>query len=120
MLAAISSLASVQSKGTEATMDAAIHLLNYCATHPDAVIGYTASDMILHISSDASYLSVHGAHTRVGGYFYLSNTPVTGYAASTIKPVSNGPVLVLSTIMNNILSSAAEAEFGALFHNARR
>jgi hypothetical protein len=32
-------------------------LLNYAATHPDAVLSYHASDMVLHVHSDASYLS---------------------------------------------------------------
>jgi Reverse transcriptase (RNA-dependent DNA polymerase) len=35
---ALGSTAAAQSKGTEATMDAAIHLLNYAATHPDATL----------------------------------------------------------------------------------
>ena len=57
MLVTLGSLASAQSKGTEATAHASTQLLNYCATHPDAILHYTASDMILHIHSDASYLS---------------------------------------------------------------
>ena len=52
MLVAISTLASVQAQGTQATMEAAIHLLNYCATHPNATVRYKASDMILHVHSD--------------------------------------------------------------------
>jgi hypothetical protein len=120
MLVAISTLASVQAKGTEATMDAAVHLLNYCATLPDAVFRFSASDMILHIHSDASYLSVHGGRSRLGGYFYLSQQPpVSGYKATSKPPPFNGPVLVHSTIMPQVLSSADEAEFGALFYNAK-
>ena len=57
MLHALNSLASSQSKGTEETKEAMEHFLNYCATHPDATIRYQASDMILKIHSDASYLS---------------------------------------------------------------
>jgi hypothetical protein len=120
MLVAISTLSSVQATGTEATMDAVVHLLNYCATHPDAIVRYTASDMVLHIHSDASYLSVHGARSRTGGYFFLSNNPPpNGYTSDTSPPPANGPIHVNSTIMNNVMSSAAEAELGALFHNAK-
>jgi hypothetical protein len=54
MQVALGSIAAAQSKGTEATMDAAIHLLNYAATHPDATLRFTKSDMKLHIVSDAS------------------------------------------------------------------
>ena len=120
MLVAISTLASVQATGTKATLNAAIHLLNYCATHPDAKIRFTASDMILHVHSDASYLSVHGARSRVGGFFFLSQTPPpTGYTATSPTAPTNGPIHVNSIIMQNVMSSAAEAELGALFHNAK-
>jgi hypothetical protein len=37
----------------EKTQAATNQLLDYLATHPDAAIGYHASDMILHIHSDA-------------------------------------------------------------------
>ena len=57
MLKALSSLASAQAHGTEATMDAVVQLLNYAASHPDAVLRYHASDMNLWIHSDATYLS---------------------------------------------------------------
>jgi alpha-D-ribose 1-methylphosphonate 5-triphosphate synthase subunit PhnI len=50
-------LASEQSNATEVTADKVIKLLNYCNTHPEIKIPYHASDMILHIHSDASYLS---------------------------------------------------------------
>ena len=120
MLVAISTLASVQSKGTDATMEAAVQLLNYCATHPNATIRYKASDMILHVHSDASYLSVHGAQSRVGGYFFLrQRPPPIGYLPDTAQAPTNGPIHVNSIIMNNVMSSAAEAELGALFHNAK-
>jgi hypothetical protein len=44
-----------QTKATKKTQAA------YVATHPDTTIRYHASDMILHIHSDASYLSVSNA-----------------------------------------------------------
>ena len=57
MLTALGSIAVQQSKGTEKTYADTLWLLNYSATHPNAKICYTASDMILYIHSDASYLS---------------------------------------------------------------
>ena len=54
-------------------MDVATLLLNYAASNPDATVRWHASDMILHIHSDASYLSEPKARSRVGGYFYLGN-----------------------------------------------
>jgi hypothetical protein len=43
-----------QTKATEKTQAATNQVLDYLATHPDATIRYHASDMILHIHSDAS------------------------------------------------------------------
>jgi hypothetical protein len=55
LLMPINVLASEQLKSTEVTADKLIKLLNYCNTHPETKIRYHASDMILHIHSDASY-----------------------------------------------------------------
>jgi hypothetical protein len=53
----INVLASEQSKAKNLKADKVIKLLNYCNTHPETKIRYHASDMILHIHSDDSYLS---------------------------------------------------------------
>ncbi|KAI2503406.1 Reverse transcriptase (RNA-dependent DNA polymerase) [Fragilaria crotonensis] len=115
LLTAIGELATEQSEGTKTTMEKLSQLLNYCATHPNATVRFTASDMILAVESDASYLSVVKARSRAAGYFYLTTAPVTSTAA--LKP--NGAVHVLCHIMREVLSSAAEAELGALFHNGK-
>jgi hypothetical protein len=71
----INVLASEQSNATEVTADKVIKLLNYCNTHPETNTPYHASDMILHIHSDASYLSENESKSRAGGFFYMdSNT----------------------------------------------
>jgi hypothetical protein len=111
MLVALSTLAAAQTKGTEQTAEACTKLLNYAATHPNAVVRYKASDMILHIHSDASYLSEPQARSRVGGFFFLGN--------GTENPPINGAIQVISQIMNNVLASAAEAEVGGLFINGQ-
>jgi hypothetical protein len=122
MLVALGSLASAQSKGTKATAQAATQLLNYCATHPDAEVCFHASDMILHVHSDASYLSERHARSRAGGFFYLSSMPDNPNIApspTSTPPPLNGAILVHSSIMSTVLSSATEAEAGALFYNAK-
>jgi hypothetical protein len=63
----INVLASEQSRATADTADKVIRLLNYCNTHPETKIRYHASDMILYIHSDASYLSEREAKSRAGG-----------------------------------------------------
>lgn len=103
---------------------AIVQLLNYCATHPDATVRFHASDMVLHIHYDASYLSEAHARRRAGGYFFLSDRPLNPSAAplsdSCPPPLLNNPVHVPSTIMLRVvLSSATEAEMGALFYNAK-
>jgi hypothetical protein len=50
---ALNDIATEQTAATEKTKTAAGHLLDYLATHPDAKIRFQASDMILHIHSDA-------------------------------------------------------------------
>jgi hypothetical protein len=119
MLVAIGTIASQQAKGTEATMQAAVQLLNYAATHPDATIRYHKSDMILHIISDASYLSATGARSRLGGYLYMSNNVPNIGQPGVPAPPFNAPVLVNATIISAVLSSAGEAELAALFYNAK-
>ncbi|MFY8062379.1 MAG: hypothetical protein ACOVN2_01595, partial [Usitatibacteraceae bacterium] len=115
LLTAIGELATEQSHGTQTTMTKLAQLLNYCATHPDASVRFTASDMLLAVESDASYLSVAKGRSRAAGYFYLTNKQAT--PSSAFNP--NGAVHVLCHIMREVLSSAAEAELGALFHNGK-
>jgi hypothetical protein len=62
-------LASDQTQATTATSDKVIKLLNYCATHTEAKLQYHASDMILNIHSDASYLSEREDNSRAEGFF---------------------------------------------------
>jgi hypothetical protein len=81
-------LASEQSKATSVTADKVIKLLNYCNTHPETKIRYHASYMILHIHSDASYLSENEAKSRAGGFFYM------GISINTNKKFTNRAILI--------------------------
>jgi hypothetical protein len=122
MLAAIGSIASQQAKGTKATMEAIIQLLNYCATHPIATIRYIASDMVLWVESDASYLTAPKARSRAAGYHHLSSRPQNPNKApdpTNPPPPSNGAISILCQIMREVLSSATEAELASLFHNGK-
>jgi hypothetical protein len=73
----INVLASEQSNATEVIAGKVIKLLNYCNTHPETKIRYYASDMILHIHSDASYLSENEAKIRAGAFFYMGSDAKT-------------------------------------------
>jgi hypothetical protein len=61
VLMPLNDIATEQTKATDKTQAATNKLLDYLVTHPDATIRYHASDMILYILSDASYLSVLNA-----------------------------------------------------------
>jgi hypothetical protein len=78
------------------------HLLNYCATNPDAVIRFKKSDMVLHVESDASYLSLPKATSRVAGYHYLSSAPTNPGKAPRREeemPPMNGAINVVCNIL---------------------
>jgi hypothetical protein len=111
MLTALSSLAAEQCNPTERTMEKCKQFLDYAATQEDAVITYRKSDMVLAIHSDASYLSEPKARSRAGGHFFLSE--------NTQDPNDNGAVHTVAKIIKAVMSSAAEAELGGLFINAK-
>ena len=78
--------------------------------------------MVLHIHTDALYLSVPKAQSRCGGLFYLSDMPTNSMRTplpENIPPPENSPLLVVSAIMNPVLASAADAELGAAYYNCQ-
>ena len=112
MLVALSTIASDQSSPTEETMRKTLLFLDYVATHPDAILTYRKSSMVLNVHSDASYLVEPKARSRAGGHYFMSdNAP---------DPADNGAVLNIAQVMKHVMSSAAEAEIGALFINSRQ
>jgi hypothetical protein len=112
VLMPLNDIATEQTKATEKTQAATNQLLDYLATHPDAAIRYHASDMILHIHSDASYLSVSNARSRLGGLFFLGNN-------SPEQDTLYGSILHVASVIKNVVASAAESEVGVCFHNAQ-
>ena len=118
LLVGLNDISQEQSKATSNTSKKTAKLLNYLATHPDAQIKYHASGMILHVHSDASYLSVNKARSRAGGVHFLSDL-IPNPQDPDYVPIMNGILHVVCKILKNIMASAAEAELGALFINAR-
>jgi hypothetical protein len=112
VLMPLNDIAMEKTKANEKTQAATNQLLDYLATHPDATIRYHASDMILHIHSDASYLSVSNARSRLGGIFFLGNR-------SPEQDMLNGSILNVASVIKNVVASAFESEDGACFHNAQ-
>ena len=71
---------------------------------------YHASNMVIACHSDALYCSEPGARIRAGGHFFLSN--------DATMPAKNGAVLNIAQIIKTVITSAEEAEIGAMFINA--
>ncbi len=74
----LSEIALQQAVPTENTMELVNQFLDYMWTHPDAIIWYLASDMILNVHSDALYLSAPKACSHAGGYTFLGSIPQDG------------------------------------------
>ena len=104
---------AAKKQGTKKTAEDVVQFLDYCVTHPDAVIRYHVRDMILRGHINASYLSKSKARSRAGGKFYL------GLRNYNNTQETNWEVMMVSIIMKNVISLAAEAEVGSLFHNCQ-
>jgi hypothetical protein len=75
VLVPLNEIATEKTKSTEKTQAENDQLLDYLDMHPDATLRYYASYMILHIHTNASYLSVSNAPRHIGGLFFYGNKP---------------------------------------------
>ena len=73
--------------------------------------------MVLYIASNTSYFTAPKSHSRVGGHYYLSNTPEDPTKLPAEMPPPNGPVHTITNIMKNVVALAAESEVVGLFTN---
>jgi hypothetical protein len=112
VLMLLNDIATEQTQETEKTQATTSQLLDYLVTQPDATIRYHASDMILHIHSDASYLSVSNARSRLGGLFFCGDK-------SPHEDNINDSILNVASVIKNMVASAAESEIGACFQNTQ-
>ena len=85
--------------------------MDYATTHPDTTVLLFASDMILHVDSDAAYLVLPRAHSQIAGYYYLADKPPL--PPEIPEPMINGAVHMECKVVRNAVASAAEAETGA-------
>ena len=114
VLIALSSITSKQMNATERTMKQYTQILGYLALHSDTKVRFHASDMVINIHSDASYLSEPQARSHTCCHFFMGSAPING------EPIIlNGAFFVNTTIMRFVVASAAKAELGALFQNCQ-
>jgi hypothetical protein len=106
ILPALNEIASEQASPTTETVARTDMLMDYLHTYPDGAIRYYASDMILKTTSDAAYLVQPKARSRAAAHYHL------GWNNSERV---NGALDVLCKTIKNVVSSAAEAETGAIY-----
>ena len=87
----------------EKTYAETLWLLNYAAKQPNAKIRYTASNMILYIHRDTSYLSKPRACSRAGGHYFLSDKHPDMTIPPTNRPRLNVPIHSITQIMSNVM-----------------
>ena len=87
MLTALNTISSEQAKPTKQTEQKCQRLLDYAASYQNAFIRYHASNMILHVDSDAAYLVMPQARSRIAGYYQLLDFPAK-------EGTINGPILI--------------------------
>ena len=68
-LMSLSIIMSEQAEATKTTLTNTKQLVDYLVTHPNATMRFCASNMIMNIHSDASYLSAKGARSLASGNF---------------------------------------------------
>ncbi len=96
MLPALGTLATQQAIPTKNTMKKIKQFLDFAEMHPDAVITYHASNMVLAGHSNALYLSKSNARSRAGGHFFMSKNVET--------PPNNGAVSAILQIIKAVMS----------------
>ena len=73
MLPGLNEITCTQAKPTQYTKEECQKIMDSAATYPNVYIRYYSSDMVLLVDSDAAYLVMSNAKSRVAGYFQLNN-----------------------------------------------
>ena len=106
MLPALNEISSQQAAPTVDTAKKCNMLMDYAHTYPNATLRYHASDMILYIEADSSYLVQPEARSRAAAHFYFGNK---------IDGTNNAPIHTMCKTIKGVMSSAAEAETGGIY-----
>ena len=108
LLEGVTRLAMTQAQPTADTMTRIEHILDYTERYPENGIIFEASDMILTSHADASYQSLPGSRSKLGGAHYFANI-------DDPPSVNNGLLTAQSAVIKVVCSGAAEAEYAALY-----
>ncbi len=80
VLMALSTIAAEQTVATLKTMEKCVQLLDYLLHNLEVKVWFCALDMVLNISSNASYLSKANTRIRLCGHFFMGWSPKDGEA----------------------------------------
>jgi hypothetical protein len=108
LLEGVTRLAMTQAQPTVDTMTRIEHILDYTERYPENGIIFEASDMILTSHADASYQSLPGSRSKLGGAHYFANV-------NDPPNINNGLVAAQSAVIKVVCSGASEAEYAALY-----
>ena len=111
MLPALSDIGTQQAQPTVKVLDKIQQLLDYANTYKHVYLCFYASDMQLHVDTDAAFLVLPKARSRIAGYFRL---------LSNNKYVDNGPILIECRTLRSVVTSDAESETHGVFHNEKK
>ena len=116
ILPALNEISTQQSKPTKKTLDKTKMLMDYMSTYPNARMRYVAGTMQLMVDSDAAYLVLPGAKSRIAGHYMLASK---SNIHNEHKSPHNAPIHVECKTIKNVVCSAAEAETAGLFYNGQ-
>ena len=108
LAASLSALETRKSKGTYNVQKESHQILDYLATYPNAAICYHASDMILSLDTDASFLSEPNSRSRAAAYYFLTRKDRPNF--------NNIAIDILSTVIKHVMPPASETETYALYY----
>ena len=111
MLVALSTITSDQERPIKSTMEKVDQILDYSASQEEENLTHHASNMVLSVHINASYLSEPKAISRAGGHFFLSRD--CDSLPNTVD------VFKISQIIKSVMTSAYKAEIGPMYINAR-
>ena len=71
------------------------------------------------VDSDAAYLVLLNAKSRITGYYCLGSEYVPGISSDAFRRTPNAPILIEYKTLKYVVASAVEAKASGLYHNAQ-
>lgn len=116
ILPALNDIRTQQAQPTQKTKQVVQQLLDYANTYKNVFLQFYASNMQLHVDTNAAFLLLPKAQSRIAGYFSLlciKNSTKNHY-------VDNGPLLIKCKSLCLVITSAVESETHGGFINTKK